>query len=410
MKKYFTNMLEELLEEVFIPLDVTSIKRKLLEYPVRTLGDHLGITEGRLWKRCDDGSYELVKQTNGDGLIGYKIPEDYNPIQTIIRDGYIFSRQGDEGRNEKIEGEIGVRDFVAVPIGKDVSYIVSFDTDGDPAKIRRQGRFLKTISALAYRVLSEAERIREIEVERGQIQAELELAYEIQNGILPPEQPKFHDYDIFGLSKPVKKKVGGDHYDFILLDDENLGFEIADAAGKGITAARYVRDLHIALRMGIKYGSKIDRIIQNLNSVIYENVNQADQHGRFVTLFYGELNKNGSINYVNAGHDRPLLLRNSDFIELDKGGLLLGVDPDAKYELGVASLNEGDILTLYTDGVTETPNRDFEFFGVDRLKEVIHNNREEPAKDISKSIFDAMKKHRSGHRKTDDRTLVIIKK
>jgi len=406
--KSMPDMLEEIVDK-FIPMNPVSIRKKLLDYPINGLGEELGITEGRLWKKESDGAYRLVKQTRAGELPDFKLPANYGPIQTVIKDGYVLSKVGDPDRDMEVESGLGIEDCVAIPLGMDARYIISYSVTGDPSKHRAQKRFLRMVSGLAYRMLGEAERVQQVEVDKAQIQMQLELAYEIQKGTLPSRQPDFHDFDIHGVSIPLEREVGGDHYDYVRINENTLGFEVADAQGKGLTAAGHVSKVHFAIRMGLKHSSRIEELIQNVNSTMYDHFVESDEVGQFVTLFYAELKSNGALNYINAGHDQPLLLRDGKFQELDKGGLILGVDPNAQYERGVVSLRQDDVLTLITDGIAESYNRQDEKFGEDRLKQTIYDNQAASAKDIGRAILDAEKRFRDGYRIMDDKTVVVLK-
>lgn len=402
------DILRQLAEDVFTPLEPKGIKSRLLKYVVER-GEYLGVTGGRIWERRGD-EYQLVEQLGYDeSKIGSRFPADHSYITSILKNNHILYRRNDNGRDHSLEDDLNIGDFIAVPIGIDGKYIAAFDITDEYNKRRIQLSLLNVISIISRTALPEAERLSQIQHEKGQIERELELAYEIQTSILPSEMPQFQNYDVYGVSKPVKNRrigVGGDY--FSTKSGDVLELSIGDVAGKGPIAARHARDLHLAKLTAQKFDPDMSKLIEKLNSVFYETASLTED-GKYVTFFYSEIDSKGNIKYINAGHDNPLLLQDGNFTELDIGGIPLGVFPETSYDLGTQKINPDGVLVLYTDGITETMNKESDFFGEDRLKEVVYKNRHSTAKGITASILEATKKHRNRTQKTDDRTLLVLR-
>ena len=185
----------------------------------------------------------------------------------------------------------------------------------------------------------------------------------IQLSLLPDGRPSFADFDIAAVSLPAQS-VGGDLYDFIPVDGETLGIAIADSSGHGLPAALQARDVATGLRMGVERDLKLQRMVEKLNRIIH----RSGLVSRFISLVFGELEKNGNFTYINAGHPPALLRGPAGMSELSVGGTLLGPQPDAAYKLGFAHLDRGATLAMVTDGVLERGFDTDDMFGPDRVK------------------------------------------
>ncbi|NOQ21559.1 MAG: SpoIIE family protein phosphatase [Candidatus Aegiribacteria sp.] len=238
------------------------------------------------------------------------------------------------------------------------------------------------------------------------ISEELNMARKIQLDLLPDAPPNLEGYDIEIFYRPASE-VGGDYYDFFHLPDRNLGLAVADVAGKGIPAALTMAGLKGNLVAYVQSIYSISEIIQKVNesSVL-------DEGDPIMTgLFYGVLDlDSGKLTYVNAGHNPPLLVkREGESHWLDKGGLIMGLSAQAKYEHGTVDLESGDVLILYTDGLTEAMDSSGFEFGTERLYNVVLENRDLSAHQISSGILDAVNSYSKGSPQGDDQTLVVLK-
>jgi len=231
---------------------------------------------------------------------------------------------------------------------------------------------------------------------------QLRYAGEVQRRMIP-SHPAPHPKVEFGCAYEPSFEVGGDFYDFVELPEGHLGIVIADVVGKGVPASLMMASLRSALRIYAYTVYHIDEILAHVNKHIWRD----SKLGAFATLFYGVISPEGrSMTYCNAGHDRPLLLRDGRIQELDIGGLALGIDPAEVYERAVVELQPGDRLLWYTDGAVDAVNFADETFGRERLQEsfIRHSHLEAPL--IAKNILWDIRRFVGLAEQADDITLV----
>jgi len=246
---------------------------------------------------------------------------------------------------------------------------------------------------------------------RMEFSRELEAARYIQERLLPESLPEIKGYDLAALIIP-NSQVGGDYYDFISRADERLGIIVADVSGKGIGGAMLMANTQGLVNAHTQRKGRTKDAISNINNALYEST----EPEKFVTMFYGVLNtKTGFLSYTNAGHNYPFIYRagNEKPRALDKGGTVLGAVKDTDYAEGRAKLVSGDILVLYSDGVTEARNEEDELFGEERLHKLVYEYMEENAGSLSaqkllNQIYDAVRQFASNMLLTDDLTIVVL--
>jgi phosphoserine phosphatase RsbU/P len=240
--------------------------------------------------------------------------------------------------------------------------------------------------------------------ERETDAAELQQARDIQRGLLPKEIPQLPEFAIAGAWEPARV-VGGDYYDVIPLSRDKLAICIADVAGKGISAALLMANVQAAVRVFASKDVPPSRVCAQVNSVLYTNTAPE----KFVTLFYGILDAHTrTLRYTNAGHLRPVLIpRSGSPIHLENGGALLGVFPNWKYEDSVVELHRGDLLLLFTDGITEAMAPSGEEFGEERLIAATKTATEPVLEDLQSCVLGSVKDF-CNSQLSDDATLLMI--
>jgi sigma-B regulation protein RsbU (phosphoserine phosphatase) len=254
--------------------------------------------------------------------------------------------------------------------------------------------------------------------EKERIATELNVAKNIQAGMLPSVDPDFSNNKKFDLAATMipAKEVGGDFYDFYMLDESHLAVTVADVSGKGVGAALFMvisktllKDLTM-IDAAFFDGKEPDvaSIVERANKFLYDN----NEEKMFVTVFYGVLNlKTGEFVYVNAGHNPPMVRYQKDrefsFIRNEKRNPIIGVKRKIKYQEYRLTLSPGDMIFFYTDGITEAMNSQRELYNEKRLKSALDNMSDEcKANDIISTVYEDVKLHVGDAEQSDDMTLL----
>jgi sigma-B regulation protein RsbU (phosphoserine phosphatase) len=272
------------------------------------------------------------------------------------------------------------------------------------------------LKSLAIQIAISADNVLLLEenVEKKRMEAELSIARKVQEKMLPQNIPETPGFEIAATSR-FCTEVAGDYYDVIDAADGRTILAIGDVSGKGAAAALLMSNVQASLRTAVgiesratsNSGIRLADIVVNINRLIYQN----SQPEQFITFFVALFDsKSKKLDYINAGHNPPLIVnRAGQIIELTEGGILLGIMPEMPYKLGSVQLNEGDILFLYTDGLSESTRADDEMFGEDRIKQfLIANNSLVPQallEKLEQDVSDFIGDQHLG----DDFTLIIAK-
>lgn len=237
--------------------------------------------------------------------------------------------------------------------------------------------------------------------------AELKIAHDIQMSFLPDRLPEVPGFELAALSVPAKE-VGGDFYDAIPLPGGQTALVIADVSGKGVPAALFMALSRTVLRANALVPRSARDAVREANMLIAEDA----KSGMFVTLFYAVADPaNRTLTYVNAGHNPPLLFRPGGGrpVGLKGTGIILGVMPEADYGEETVALESGDLVLLYTDGITEAINPDEEQFGEERLIETVTGCLDRPSAEIVDRVRDAVMEFSGDEPQFDDLTLMVLR-
>lgn len=246
----------------------------------------------------------------------------------------------------------------------------------------------------------------EVEQQRDDYQRDLLLAAQVQRQVLP-KPISMPGLEVAAAMHPARL-LGGDYYDFFPISDDVVDVVIADVSGKGAAAALLMPSLAVALRLRAKELSGPAAIIKDLDGVL----KQVTKPSTFVTMFYARLNHaERRLEYACGGHNPPILVRprTGETWMLEASGPIVGILADAEYMNTVVALEQGDILTLYTDGVSEQENEAEEQFSVDRLKAMVLQDEYETAPAIVDGVADAVSRWAGTKEQEDDLTLVVAK-
>jgi len=374
--------------------------------------DEFEIKGGRVWElSVTKKSYELRFQY-GDFK---KIPDDYSlaisdyPILSDL----INSRTSLHSETDPLLRDKGIDIYSVTAVG-DIfkiannqyhKFVIGFNAEHILQSFFETLNVISSVASIKLRDLKFHEK-------QKRMKQDMIKASEIQKNLLPQHFLKFHDFEIFGACIS-DSEVGGDYFDYLknkTEEEERIGIVISDAASKGLPAAIQALFVSGAIRMGQSFSPKISPLMSRLNTLIYETF----PYERFVTLFYCELtlSSNRLILYANAGHCAPIHFRYEDenFRYLLPTGGLLGIIKDQTFNVENIRMKPQDILVLYTDGITEAMNEKGEFFGEDRVCNLIKKFKDETAKDIAYHIIESVQKFAAHSNYSDDKTIVVIKR
>jgi sigma-B regulation protein RsbU (phosphoserine phosphatase) len=294
-------------------------------------------------------------------------------------------------------------------------YLIAWqEIETDEFSLRAIGRALDGLdtrsaaqTALAQEVARLTTAIGREMAQRERLKRELEIAQEVQEHLFPQRLPHILGLDYCGRCRPARE-VGGDYYDFLELPEGRLGIAIGDVSGKGIGAALMMASLEASLRGQASVGHDLAELMKRVNSLVYE----ASSANRYATLFYAEYDpRNRQLSYVNAGHNPPFVLRKAatgQVLRLETGGPVIGLIQQ-RYQQESFPLVPGDLVVLFTDGISESMNVREEEWGEDRLIELAKTCHGLPASEVMARILSAAEAFAAGASQHDDMTLVVLR-
>ena len=249
---------------------------------------------------------------------------------------------------------------------------------------------------------------REKKAEREKIENELKVARDVQQKLFPQAMPAMQGLEYFGLCIPADE-IGGDYFDYIKLSSDEIGFAIGDISGHGLPSALLMAGLVGFVRSNaLICRDDLKQLLYRVNNLMCESTTP----GKFATFFYGVYNCAEKVfRYVNAGHNPPFVFRkNNNSNELLKGGgLMIGVMPEFGYSEMQIRIEKGDVLVLYTDGITEAFDKNSYLYGEERLKTVVENNLHLSAKELCGVITKDVFQYSEGRKQADDMTLLVVR-
>jgi serine phosphatase RsbU (regulator of sigma subunit) len=378
-----------------------------------------------LFRLILDLSVETVKADRGvlltvekQGLMTRAARGEGFRISTAVRDRVLHSKQSllvrdtslDEAlRNRVSISEQNVRTLMAVPLQTEdrVIGLIYVDFPALATNLRPRDLDLLTVLANVAAIRIEQERLGLVEVAEELHAQELEQAAEIQRRLLPEHAPEVPGVDLAG-SNAACRTVGGDYYDFFPLPEGRVAVVLADVSGKGLPASLLMASLQARVQVLLEEPDDLPRVMSRLDRMMAKSC----PDNRFVTMFLCLLDaRTGEMSYCNAGHNPPMLVRAGGRVEqLRGGGTALGMFPGLGYEERRCSLEEGDLLAVFSDGVTEASSPEEEEFGEQRLSDLLAEARGETAACVLDRIAQALSEWTAGAPPTDDITVVAIRR
>lgn len=389
--KDFYRKLDSLIEDIYKIEGIDMLPAVLSEL-VNFLGKDISISGGFLYE-MDGDHYELIHATEQDAAkVPYLSVADDVVRLTLEHSCYIFNETNDLSHSafccqwDQVPAAFSV-------ILEDKRWIFIF--------LLKPGWQREEIE-LSLNIVS---KILNSRYSNRHFQNYIHQAELIQRSLLPKEFPKIEGFDIAGKSIPAEV-VGGDLFDILTFDEDYFGIAIGDASGHGLPAALVVRDVVTGLRMGMEKHMKMTHTLNKLNNVIHRSRLSTS----FVSLFYAEIETNGNMIYVNAGHPSPLRLKGDTVEEFPVGGLVLGPMPHVELKRGFKELVAGDAILLFTDGLIERINSNGEPYEVERLVNSVKKIIDRPASEIVEKILHEVYQFGNSTNWLDDVTFIVIKK
>lgn len=394
--KSYYRKLDEILESIEDFEKPRDLLAWMVDRIIDVFAEDIGITSGRLYV-LDDGEDYLLVHCAGitdSSLKGLRLPLDYPPVEAALSSRLVVMNDNFPGLDPEIEGRLQVDTFATFAL-ENGRYIVAFGLNSE----LEQDHQLFALSTIRHTL---SLRLRQLSSEE-----EIDRAEAIQLSLLPQRPPDFEGFDIAARAEAAEAAdVGGDIHDFIDVGGESLGLAVGDASGHGLPAALQARDVVTGLRMGVEREFKITSVIQRLNRVIHSS----NLSTRFVSLFYGELERNGNLIYVNAGHCEPILLGADGRVErLDSGGMILGPMPNAVYMRGYIYMEPGDRLLIFSDGLSERARKGEEF-SEERLVALFGECGNLTAAETVDRIFQEVRAFDGDSLWEDDVTAMVVKR
>lgn len=366
-------------------LDLDTLGEEILFRAVSLLDARRGALYG-----VDNGGYQLTRAIGGDAAA--TIPDDH-PIEA----GLVLP---------------GAQHLLATPIevdGQRRGLLVVADKESRTGVGAFGDKDERTLALFANQaaLALETARLHRDALEKERLEREMELASRIQQEILPDQLPEPQGWELCGWSRPARQ-VGGDYYDAFGIEDGKTMLVLGDVTGKGMPAALLVSTLHSALRLLSDRGLELGALLARLNLHVCES----SASNKFITCFLGELEPAiGRVTWANAGHNPPLVIRASgEAEELPASGIPIGLLPVGAWTASELVLGPGDMLCVYSDGITEAATVDEEEYGPRRLTDLLRRMRSEPLAAIKAALIDEVAQFVGDQPPADDQTVLLVRR
>jgi serine phosphatase RsbU (regulator of sigma subunit) len=355
-----------------------------------------------------DGDTLTARAHKGDGFrissaVRDKVLKDRSSI--LVRDAQLDDAF--KGRMSIVEQKVHTMMAAPLQTRDRIIGLIYLDSPFILREFTKDDLNLLTVMANIAAVRIENARLAEVEQAERIMARDLAQAADIQGRMLPAQAPNIPGADLAGFNMACRT-VGGDYYDFFTYHDGRVALALGDVSGKGMPASLLMMALQARVQVLAEEPGHLAQFMSRINKATCANC----PNNRFITFFFSVFNAStGELAYANAGHNPPILMRaNGEAEMLDGGGTVLGILPIAPYSEMHATLNPGDMLVLYSDGVTEATNPSYEEFDEERFIAVLKTHRTEPAAQIVQSVIQAVTEFAAGAPQADDITLVVAKR
>jgi sigma-B regulation protein RsbU (phosphoserine phosphatase) len=405
-----------------LPLD--SVLAKMIDHAVAVTDADRGLLLEAEEGKTENMKVRLARRSGGQRLPPESITPSGTAIQLAIKQQspVITEDLAQAEMNLQAAASIvsqGLRAVVVIPLyatarasseGSAVNMkrgeflgVLYLDSKRPTAFTKLDRQILDALAADAASILDNA-RLVERERERQRLEQEIGIARDIQQALLPKNFRDYPHLAVSGVNFPCLS-VGGDYYDVFPIDDKRTAFLLADVSGKGLGAAIVTTMLQGALS-AMSLGTDPALVFNHVNRFLCDH----SEVGRYATMFFGILEVGGKLEFINAGHPSPILLR-GDMVEeaFTEGSFPVGLVPEAEFTTLKLQLEPNDTLVLFSDGVTEAMDPEEELYGVPRLREVLKGRPDSPLDEIQKVVLESVENFARGARQADDLTLLVVR-
>jgi sigma-B regulation protein RsbU (phosphoserine phosphatase) len=387
-----------------------------------THDDLMAVLKKRLRETLDASLVRLELSGDDEGAIEFcaMLEEIGEPVRDSdlhrLRDQHQNVRRGWFGRKrtatvpavvaDALFGQFDKDDYdVYVPLFRDrrcIGYLgLGVKIYGVPYSSEELGR----LTSLSTQIGAALQNIRLLaeNVGRKLLEEELNIARKIQSQLLPGDPPSLPGFELYAATVP-SRHVGGDYYDFVVIEERWLVIVVADVSGKGIPASILTATLQATVRSNEDAQTDPETMMERLNRLLFKNTSSAE----FATLFYTVVDlESGAMRYTNAGHEFPFLVNGTSSGQLTESGIVLGCLEDFHYEENTCQIPPNGSLVIYTDGVTDAETTAGEYYGTDRLQTTLQDNVGEGARTLCRIVIEDVRQFATGENQ-DDLTLVVL--
>ena len=402
------SILNEMAREIGSSHDSKAIMDKVIGRSLRAVDAKQGVIT--LVDSASEDARTLVR-----AMVTSSLQKEYHAEQSLVgwmlqnREPLLLNKPAEDRRFRGVRWDDSIKSILCVPLivrSTLIGVLTVYNKKEAGGFTEEDQRLLTIIAAQSAQVLENA-RLFEEEKELLLMQEDVRLASKIQMELLPRSAPKISGYDIAGKSIPAKK-VGGDYFDFMPVGEDRLAICLGDVSGKGLPASLLMANLQATIRGQILLEFPCKDCIQRSNNLLFECTDQE----KFATLFLAILNTSeNTLCYTNAGHNHPLLFsKGKDPVRLRAGGIPLGIFKHFVYQEDKIPIQKGDLLVIYSDGITEATDKRGKELGLDELISTARYHKESSAANIIEAITAEVDDHSGDAPQVDDITLVVVKR
>lgn len=403
-----------ILNEISTAINSALSLEKIIELIVRKCVKYLCAEQGTVTilerRERENPFVTMVRGSDrSTGILPLHLDTQITGWMLANREPLVIDDLGSDKRFKSVTQEDNpVKSLLSVPLllkGTIMGSLNVFNKRGKTGFTESDKRLLSIIATQSAQVIENA-RLLEEEKALIYMREEMEMACRIQMGLLPARPPELKGYDIAGKSIPART-VGGDYFDFISLEDDRVVCCLGDVSGKGMPAALLMSNLQATFRGQDLANHRPEKIMQRSNLLLFRSTDPE----KFATFFFGILDgRRHTFEYCNAGHNHPIVSCGRESRRLEKSGLILGAIEEAKYESGMVEMVEGDVLTIFSDGISEAVDADDAEFSEERICGVVSGCRDLPAAGIIDRIVSEVRRFAGDLPQRDDMTLVVVKR